>query len=96
MLFKGVKNKNVLKYGKVALKNISKFNKIIRSLYINVYMYSITSLATKDSLFIAKPKLRQEYKEYVDVIYTNKALKLALHSLQDLAIKLKLRSSLLY
>ena len=81
MLFKGVKNKNVLKYAKVALKNASKFNKIIKSLYINVYVCSITFLATKNSLFIAKPKLRQEYKEYVDVIRTNKALKLALYSL---------------
>jgi hypothetical protein len=57
---------------------------------------SITSLATKDSLFIAKPKLKLEYKEYVDVIRTNKALKLALYSLQDLAIKLKLKTSLPY
>jgi len=89
MLFKGVKDKNVLKYAKVALKDVSKFNRIIRSLYIDVYVCSITSLATKNSLFIAKPKLRLKYKEYVDVIRTNKALKLALHSLQDLAIKLK-------
>jgi len=57
---------------------------------------SITSLATKDSLFIAKLKLRLEYKEYVDLIRTNIVLKLALHSLQDLAIKLKLRTSLPY
>jgi len=96
MLFKGVKDKNVLKYAKVALKDVSKFNKIIRSLHINVYVCSITSLATKNSLFIAKPKLRLEYKEYADVIRTNKALKLALHSLQDLAIKLKLKTSLPY
>jgi len=96
MLFKGVKDKNVLKYVKVALKNISKFNKIIKSLYINVYVCSITSLATKNSLFIAKPKLKLKYKEYVNVIRTNKALKLALHSLQDLAIKLKPRTSLPY
>ena len=48
MLFKGVKNKNVLKYTKVALKDVSKFNKIIKSLYINVNVYSITSLATKN------------------------------------------------
>ena len=81
MLFKGVKNKNVLKYAKVALKDTSKFNKIIKSLHINVYVCSITSLATKSSLFIAKPKLRLEYKEYIDVIRTNKALKLALYSL---------------
>ena len=81
MLFKGVKDKNVLKYAKVALKNVSKFNKIIRTLYIDVYVCSITSLATKDSLFIAKPKLKLKYKEYVDVIRTNKALKLALYSL---------------
>jgi hypothetical protein len=80
-LFRGVKNKNVLKYAKVALKDVSKFNKIIRSLYINVYLYSITSLATKDPLFIAKLKLRLKYKEYIDIIRTNKALKLALHSL---------------
>jgi hypothetical protein len=96
MLFKGVKNKNVLKYAKVALEDVSKFNKIIKSLYIDVYVCSITSLATKDSLFIAKPKLKLEYKEYADVIRTNKALKLALHSLQDLAIKLKPRTSLPY
>jgi hypothetical protein len=96
MLFRGVKNKNVLKYAKVALEYASKFNRIIRSLYIDVYVYSITSLATKDSLFIAKPKLKLEYKEYADVIRTNKALKLALHSLQDLAIKLKPRTSLPY
>jgi len=94
MLFRGVKNKNVLKYAKVALKDASKFNKIIRSLYIDVYVCSITSLATKDSLFIAKLKLRLEYKEYADVIRTNKALKLALHSLQDLAIKSRTRVSL--
>jgi hypothetical protein len=81
MLFKGIKNKNVLKYAKVALEDVSKFNRIIKSLHINVYVCSISSLATKDSLFIAKPKLRLEYKEYVDVIRTNKALKLALHSL---------------
>jgi hypothetical protein len=81
MLFRGVKDKNVLKYAKVALEDASKFNKIIKSLHINVYVYSITFLATKDSLFIAKPKLRLEYKEYIDVIRTNKALKLALHSL---------------
>jgi len=81
MLFKGVKNKKVLKYAKVALKNASKFNKIIKSLYIDVYVCSITSLVTKDSLFIAKPKLRLKYKEYIDVIRTNKALKLGLHSL---------------
>ena len=81
MLFKGVKNKNVLKYAKVALKDVSKFNKIIKSLYINVYVCSITFLATKDSLFIAKLKLKLEYKEYVNVIRTNKALKLALYSL---------------
>jgi len=81
MLFKGVKNKNVLKYAKVALEDVNKFNKIIKSLHINVYVCSITSLATKDSLFIAKLKLRLEYKKYVDVIRTNKALKLALHSL---------------
>jgi hypothetical protein len=81
MLFRGVKDKNVLKYAKVALEDASKFNKIIRSLYINVYVCSITSLATKNSLFIAKPKLRLKYKEYVNVIYTNKALKLALYSL---------------
>ena len=54
MLFKGVKNKKVLKYAKVALKNASKFNKIIKSLYIDVYVCSITSLATKDSLFIGE------------------------------------------
>ena len=81
MLFKGLKDKNVLKYVKVALKDVSKFNKIIKSLYINVYVCSITSLATKNSLFIAKPKLRLKYKEYVDIIRTNKALKLALYSL---------------
>jgi hypothetical protein len=81
MLFRGVKDKNVLKYAKVALEDASKFNKIIRSLYIDVYVCSITFLATKDSLFIAKPKLKLEYKEYVDVIRTNKALKLALYSL---------------
>jgi len=81
MLFKGVKNKSVLKYTKVALKDVSKFNKIIKSLYINVYVCSITFLAIKDSLFIAKLKLRLEYKKYVDVIRTNKALKLALYSL---------------
>ena len=81
MLFKGVKNKNVLKYTKVALKDVSKFNKIIKGLHINVYVCSITSLATKNSLFIAKPKLRLEYKECVDRIRTNKALKLALYSL---------------
>jgi predicted outer membrane protein len=81
MLFRGVKNKNVLKYAKVALEDVSKFNKIIRSLHINVNVYSITSLATKDSLFIAKPKLKLKYKEYIDVIRTNKALKLALYSL---------------
>jgi len=96
MLFRGVKNKNVLKYAKVALKNISKFNRIIKSLYINVYVCSITSLAIKNSLFIPKLKLRLEYKEYTDVIRTNKALKLVLYSLQDLAIKLKLRTSLPY
>ena len=96
MLFKSVKNKNVLKYAKVALKDVSKFNKIIKSLYINVYVCSITSLATKNSLFIAKLKLRLKYKEYIDVIRTNKALKLALHSPQDLAIKLKPRTSLPY
>jgi len=96
MLFKGVKDKNVLKYAKVALEDVSKFNRIIRSLYINVYVCSITFLATKDSLFIAKPKLRLKYKEYVDVIRTNKALKLALHSPQDLAIKLKPKTSLPY
>ena len=81
MLFRGVKDKNVLKYAKVALKDASKFNKIIKSLYINVYVCSITSLATKDSLFIAKLKLRLEYKEYINIIRTNKALELALHSL---------------
>jgi len=80
MLFKGVKNKNVLKYAKVALKDVSKFNKIIKSLYINVYVYSITFLATKDYLFIAKPKLKLEYKKYVNIIRTNKAFKLALYS----------------
>jgi len=57
---------------------------------------SIISLATKNSLFIAKPKLRLEYKEYADVIRTNKALKLALHSLQDFAIKLEPKTSLPY
>ena len=81
MLFRGVKDKNVLKYAKVALKDVSKFSRIIRSLYIDVYVCSITSLATKNSLFIAKLKLRLEYKEYVNVIRTNKALKLALYSL---------------
>jgi len=96
MLFKGVEDKNVLKYAKVALKDVSKFNKITRSLYINVYVCSITSLATKDSLFIAKLKRKLEYKEYINIIRTNKVLKLALYSLQDLAIKLKLRTSLLY
>jgi hypothetical protein len=96
MLFRGVKNKNVLKYAKVALEDVSKFNRTIKSLYIDVYVCSITSLATKDSLFIAKPKLRLEYKEYADVIRTNKALRLALYSLQDLAIKLKPRTSLPY
>ena len=79
MLFRGVKNKNVSKYAKVALKDASKFNKIIKSLYINVYVCSITFLATKDSLFIAKPKLRLEYKEYVDVACSNKLLELLLH-----------------
>ena len=48
---------------------------------INVYVYSTTFLATKDFLFIAKLKLRLEYKEYVDIIRTNKVLKLALYSL---------------
>jgi len=81
MLFKGVKNKNILKYAKVALKNVSKFNKIIKSLYINVYVCSITSLAIKNSLFIAKLKLKLKYKEYVNIIRTNKALKLVLYSL---------------
>jgi hypothetical protein len=54
--------------------------------------------ATKNSLFIAKLKLKLKlkYKEYVDIIRTSKALKLALYSLQDLAIKLKLKTSLLY
>ena len=80
MLFRGVKDKNVLTYTKVALEDASKFNKIIKSLYINVYVYSITFLATKNYLFIAKPKLKLEYKEYIDVIRTNKALKLALYS----------------
>jgi hypothetical protein len=55
MLFRGIKDKNVLKYAKVALEDASKFNRIIRSLYIDVYVCSITSLATKNSLFIAKP-----------------------------------------
>jgi hypothetical protein len=73
MLFRGVKNKNILKYAKVALEDVSKFNKIIRSLYIDVYVCSITFLATKDSLFIAKPKLKLKYKEYADIIRTNKA-----------------------
>ena len=68
MLFRGVKDKNVLKYAKVALEDASEFNKIIRSLHIDVYVYSITFLATKDSLFIAKPKLKQEYKENINVI----------------------------
>ena len=81
MLFRGVKDKNVLKYAKVALKDVSKFNKIIKGFYINVYVCSITFLATKSSLFIAKLKLKLEYKEYVNVIRTNKALKLALYSL---------------
>ena len=93
MLFRGVKDKNVLKYAKVALEDASEFNRIIRSLHIDVYVCSITSLATKDSSFIAEPKLRLEYKEYADVIRTNKALKLAPHGPQDLAIKLKPRTS---
>jgi len=33
MLFKGVKDKNVLKHAKEGLKIASKFNKIIKSLY---------------------------------------------------------------
>jgi hypothetical protein len=40
--------------------------------------------------------LKLEYKEYADIIRTNKSLKLALYSLQDLAIKLKLKTSLPY
>jgi hypothetical protein len=93
MLFRGVKDKNVLKYAKVALEDASEFNRIIRSLHTDVYVCSITSLATKDSLFIAEPKLRLEYEEYADVIRTNKALELAPHGPQDLAIKLKPRTS---
>ena len=68
----------------------------MQSLQTDVYVYSITSLATKDSLFIAKPKLRLEYKEYADVVRANKALELLLHRLQDLAIKLEPRTNLPY
>jgi hypothetical protein len=81
VLFKGIIDKNVLKYAKVALEDACKFNKIIKSLYINVYVCSITFLATKDSLFIAKLKLSLKYKRYVDIIRTIKALKLALYSM---------------
>ena len=79
MLFKGVKNKNVPKYAKVALEDAAEFNKTMQSLQADVYVCSITSLATRDSLFIAKPKLRLEYKEYVDIARFNKLLKLLLH-----------------
>jgi hypothetical protein len=93
MLFRGVKDKNVLKYAKVALEDASEFNRTMRSPHTDVYVCSITSLATKDSLFIAEPKLRLEYEEYADVIRTDKALELALHGPQDLAIELKPRTS---
>jgi hypothetical protein len=65
----------------------------MQSLQADVYLCSISSLATKDSLFIAKPKLRLEYKEYADVVQVNKALEIPPHSPQDLAIKLQPRTN---
>jgi len=79
MLFRGVKDKNVPKYAKVALEDAAEFNRTMQSLQVDVYVCSITSLATRDSLFIAKPKLRLEYKEYADVVRFNKLLKLLLY-----------------
>ena len=79
MLFKGVKNKNVSKYAKVALEDAVEFNKTMQSLQVDVYVCSITFLATRDSLFIAKLKLRLEYKEYTDVARFNKLLELLLY-----------------
>ena len=68
----------------------------MQSLQVDVYVCSITSLAIKDSLFISKPKLRLEYKEYADVVRANKLLELLLHRLQDLAIELQPRTNLPY
>jgi hypothetical protein len=62
MLFRGVKDKNVLKYAKVALEDASEFNRTIRSLHTDVYVCSITSLHKGIKAFILKCRLALKLK----------------------------------
>ena len=89
MLFRGVKDHSVPKYAKVALEDASQFDRTMQSPQVDVYVCSITSLATEDSSFISEPKLRPEYEEYADVVRADKSSELPLHGPQDLAIELQ-------
>jgi len=89
MLFRGVRGKKGPDYAKVALEDAEQFARTLESPDADLYVCSITMLQDAAPSREKDPSLPPGYEEYSDVCQKDKALELAAHGDQDLAIELQ-------